>query len=105
MYCANAYQFNYTYNNQKKIKWKVKNRKYEEMKEHFFKIQRLRMQSNKQHNFVSQMILISLYLQQPQTKQNSKKKIKTCANKRKTKKNIKKSKSITFHKEWDLHDQ
>ncbi len=50
------------------------------------------MQSNKQHNFVSQMIFISLYLQQPQTKQIQKK-VKTCANKtinkRKTKKNRK----------------
>ncbi len=86
MYCANAYQFNYTYNNQKIKKWKVKNKKYEEMKEHFLKIQRLRMQSNKQHNFVPQMILISLYLQQPQTKQNSKKKLKHVQTKEKPRK-------------------
>jgi hypothetical protein len=51
------------------------------MKEHIFLIQRPRMQSNKQHNFVSQMILISLYLQQPQTKQFFLK-VKTCANKK-----------------------
>lgn len=63
------------------------------------------MQSNKQHNFVSQMILISLYLQQPQTEKKLKKRLKHVQTKEKPIKIERKVKALTFHKEWDLDDQ